>query len=322
MKPGRKPAQPAPRDFGPKPELLWLPVTRLSIDMRYQRSLESRRSQRLVEHIAHNFSWKKFGTLSVSPLGLDAYALWDGQHRVAGARLAGVTEVPCSSNIAPSAAEQAELMVSANRDRVAMHIFSLHHALLMAGDPQHVALADVCRAADVEIVRYPIPASKLLPNQTLAIGALKKIIKLRGDEIAVKALGILRTAYPGVAGALRAHLIEGIATVLATRPGTPIDDIVATLKHDGLRGVEHSIQRRIEATGDAKAAALVAVLEGAGRTRPVAAAPIPPKPKAIKPPPAKGAIRMPDLKPRGAATGSLDVTAALMGDPAPGRPRS
>lgn len=330
MKPGRKPATPSAQDFGPKPELLWLPVHRLSIDMRYQRSLESRRSQALVDRIAAEFRWARFGAVLVSPLAMEAYAVLDGQHRLAGARRNGITEVPCIVIAAPSLADQAELFVAANRDRVAVHSFALHHALVAAGDAQHLTIAEVCRAADVEIVRYPIPATKLQPNQTLAIGTLKKVIKLRGDAITVKALAILRTAYPGLPGALRAHLIEGIATVLATRPATSAENVIDILKHDGLRGIEHAIQRRIEETGDAKAAALVAVLEGAGRTRPINAAPlkvvtkpVAPTPAAAKVPADRGPVRMPDLKPkRDPIQGARDVTAALMGDPAPGRPKA
>jgi hypothetical protein len=337
MKPGRRPDSPPAIDPGPKPTLLWLPISRLTVDLRYQRSLNGRRSQALIKKIAEEFSWKKFGTLSVSPLALESYALWDGQHRTAGARLVGITEVPCSANEAPTMQEQADLFIAANRDRVAVHSFAMHHALVAAGNAEAVTIARVCRDSDVAIARYPIPATKLEPNQTLAIGAIKKAIKLRGEQIAVEALLTLRSAYPNLPGALRAHLIEGLSTLLALNPEITVDRLVDALKRDGLRGIERRVHDIIIEQGESKASAVIIALRTMTGTAPKQAiktnlarlaiaptrvappskvtAPAAPKPKPGKP------ITMPDLKPRALPAGSRDVTAALMGDPDPKRGR-
>lgn len=261
MKPGRRPTQQQWPDPGPKPEAIWVPINRLSVDIRYQRSLEGRRSQALIQHIAANWSYKKAGTLGVSPSAFDNFALWDGQHRWAAAKLRGdIPELLCLSSDAPTVQEQAQLFVDANQDRVKVHMYALHHALVVAGNPERLTIDRVCRDADVEIARYPIPVSNLKPGVTLAVGTIKKVVKLRGEDIAVEALRVLRSAFSDVPGALRAHLIEGIATVLAVDAGAKADRIVTGLKDLGLRGIERRIQEVIMERGDAKAQALVSIL--------------------------------------------------------------
>lgn len=52
-------------DPGKKPQLKWLPVAQLSVDHRYQRTLESRRSQLLVDRIAERFRWGAFAAATV-----------------------------------------------------------------------------------------------------------------------------------------------------------------------------------------------------------------------------------------------------------------
>ncbi|MGH6628848.1 MAG: hypothetical protein ACREB3_03855, partial [Burkholderiales bacterium] len=187
MKPGRRPTDQTWPDPGPKPEAIWVPINRLSVDMRYQRSLEGRRSQILIRDISENWSYKKAGTLGVSPSAFENFALWDGQHRWAAAKLRGdITELLCLSSDAPTLQEQAQLFLDANK-RVNVHIYAMYHASVAAGKPDAVAVANVCRDAGVRIARYPIPASKMDPDITLAVGSIKKAIRLRGEENACQA---------------------------------------------------------------------------------------------------------------------------------------
>src|SRR5258708_26770280 len=97
--------------FGPKPEMRWVPTERCTSDRTYQRTLESRRSQRLIDKIVAEFNWAKFGamlvtevTYNAAPAGRfenaqpsapaapaapaqtePAYAILDGQHRPSAA---------------------------------------------------------------------------------------------------------------------------------------------------------------------------------------------------------------------------------------------
>jgi hypothetical protein len=50
-------AEPPARDFGPRPELTWLPVDRLRIDPGYQRRADLPAGNRLIRKIAEEFDW-------------------------------------------------------------------------------------------------------------------------------------------------------------------------------------------------------------------------------------------------------------------------
>lgn len=294
-------------DFGPKPELRWIPVARLTVDLAYQRSLETRRSQQLIAAIAGGFRWSKFGAVLVAPiesggagrgrpreanadlrrranpapgaaLEHGSYALLDGQHRVAGARQLGIKEVPCIVIEAASTEEQAQAFVGANRDRVAVTPYALHHAMVAAGDPRARAVARVCQAAEVEIPRYPIPVANLKPNQTLALGTIAKAVgPLIGgsdttDEASVViALRILRQRFADVAGALRAHLIQGLVGFLRTHPAAPAEPVLAALQRFDLVELEHRIQQRMQRAPGTRAIAFAALIEE--WTRPARTAP-------------------------------------------------
>lgn len=254
-------------DFGPKPELKWLAVAKLSVDMAYQRSLETRRSQQLVANIAGNFRWSKFGAVLVAPRPLGSFALLDGQHRVAGARQLGIAQVPCIVIEAASKEEQAQAFVGANRDRVAVTPYALHHALVAAGDPRARAIARVCEAADVEIPRYPIPASNLKPNQTLALGTIGKLLGAldHGDQTAhealvMSALTVLRRRYATTQGAIRAHLVQGLVAFLTLHSTAQIDWVVQVMQPYDLLDLEHRVMQRMQRGAGTRAMAFTALL--------------------------------------------------------------
>lgn len=174
-------------DFGPKPTLAWLPIDKVSVDAKYQRDTGSRRSRNLIDKIAAGFRWSRFGVvLAVKHAG--GWYVIDGQHRVEACRLRGIQEVP--SVVLPHATveEAAADFVAINRDRVAVTPLHIHHAQLAAGDPEAKTLERACRAAGVQICRYPVPANKMKPGQTLAVSTIARLVKLRGEAFAVAVL--------------------------------------------------------------------------------------------------------------------------------------
>lgn len=270
----------AARDFGPKPKLDYLPIARLSVDMAYQRSLESERSKALIVRIAAEFDWALFGTVMVAPLEPKgegpssrhggSFELMDGQHRVAGARAAGIKDVPPTIIQAPTLQQRARIFAASNSQRVAMHPFSLHHANVRAGDPIAVAIAQLCAAADVEVPRYPMHRANLKPNQTLALGALKKLAAEGAPSGAdgngavpmgggVRTLSILRAAFPEEAGSLQAHIIMGLREWLRAHAGCDDLAVARTLQDYSLERLEKRIFS-IGLNGARRAAGVVAVL--------------------------------------------------------------
>lgn len=198
---------------GPEPSLAWIEVKRCAVDPRYQRTLESRRSQEIIDRIASDFRWSCFQAVLATMDGKGGFLLLDGQHRVEAARRCGIAKVPAVVVDAGSIAEQAAAFVRANLDRVAVNTFALHHAKIVAGDATHQEIDRACRAAGVSIPRYPIPADKLEPGQTLALATIRSLLIAIGSG---PAAAVLRAVSEGLSGRfLRAPLIKAAAQLFA-----------------------------------------------------------------------------------------------------------
>lgn len=277
------------RDFGAKPVYAELPVAGLAVDSSYQRSIEARRNQGAIERICENFRWPLFGIVTVTK-GLSGYLIIDGQHRTEAAKRLKITSVPCLVVPMLSKKDQALAFVAANRDRVAVTSFAIHHALATAGDERSLALEALCAAAEIEIPRYPIPAASMKPGQTLAIGALSSMLDGRGRDRSVELLGALRRAWPQEKGALRAPLISAVTTMDTIR-GIDAASLERALKRDGMKAFDKACREMLESGGNSKSRTQAAItvisrLMGIGATaieiKPVAAKPaaerIAPKP--------------------------------------------
>jgi hypothetical protein len=105
-------------DPGPKPDLYWLPIDKLDVDPAYQRTLDTKASQKLIQKIADGFRWISFQAILATPVGQGDNKRWliiDGQHRVAAARLRTIENVPAIVVAEASQSEQAAAFVGANR---------------------------------------------------------------------------------------------------------------------------------------------------------------------------------------------------------------
>lgn len=208
---------PAPRhDPGPKPEMAWLPVASLSVDRRYQRSLETLRSRALIRRIAEHFHWSAFQAIVATPTK-GGWLVIDGQHRVEGARGAGILEVPAVVIPAASMAEQARIFVQANSQRVAISPFTLYHARLAADEPSAVRTQAFCVKHGVTIPRYPIPLRALKPGQTLSVAAIERIAN-EGDRAGEKAVALLLRTWPDRPGTLSRLLLTAASLLIEEMP--------------------------------------------------------------------------------------------------------
>lgn len=195
-------------DHGPKPKLQWIPVAQCAVDAKYQRDTGSPRSQNLIAKIVAGFKWSRFGVVLLVRTG-DTYSVIDGQHRVEACRALKLPSVPAVVLPHATVAAAAADFVAINRDRVAVTPLHIHHAQLAAGDPIAVEIDRVCRAAGVEICRYPTPAANLKPGQTLAIATIAKMIRDHAAPRAQAILARLRQARGGdVPGAINAAAIR------------------------------------------------------------------------------------------------------------------
>jgi hypothetical protein len=205
-----------PPSIGRPPKLEWLAIRALVIDPGYQRDIGSR-GRRNVLRIARDFSWSKFSTVIVSPIGGSRYAIVDGQHRVTAAALCGLDKVPCQV-IEANAREQADVFAAVNTVVTAMSPLQVHAAKLAAGDDRARRLADVCKAADVTICRYPVPANKMKTGETLAANKLHGLLEKFGPDVlrlALKCITATRKGYPGL---VRPALVEALCVILEAEP--------------------------------------------------------------------------------------------------------
>jgi hypothetical protein len=220
---------PATFDPGKKPELKWLAVSRCHVDQRYQRSLESRRSQALIDRLVERFKWSAFQAVLAVKDGKGGYFVIDGQHRAEAARRLGIKEVPGVLLEAASLEEQARAFVEANQSRVAINAFALFHARLAAGDEDAAELGRLCRKAGISIPRYPIPADKIKPGETLALGTLAAIAKKQPASIAVLIFQAVAEPYGGIAGALRADFFAAAALLIVGAEAIKRQEIAASI---------------------------------------------------------------------------------------------
>ena len=205
-------------EFGVEPKLMWIDIGKLVVDPRYQRDI-SRQGAKNVVQIARNFSWQRFGTVLVSRVGDDAGDLWaiiDGQHRVTGAAVRGITRVPCMV-IEAGPADQAAAFAAINGLVTKLTPLQIHAARVAAGDEDALELAAICADGGVTICRYPVPADKMLRGETLAVGTLDKLRREVDRKVLVLALKCITATGENV-GLVRTSLVKGLCSVFDSEP--------------------------------------------------------------------------------------------------------
>ena len=197
--------------------LQWIKIADLLVDESYQRPILGK-GRNNVHRIAREFSWACFAPVVVAPVEGGKFTIIDGQHRTTAAALAGFDTVPCQVVIAAQK-EQAAAFKAINGITTPISRMALHAAALVAQEPWAVELTQVCAAAGVELLRYPIPLENQRPGQTMAVGALSKCLKQYGRETLITALQCVTETSNNRPGALTARLIKAVCEVLDTNKG-------------------------------------------------------------------------------------------------------
>lgn len=218
------------KKHGKVPELAWIPVARCDVDRRYQRSMDGKRSQALIERLVDKWHWARCGCLLATRAPNDRFWLQDGQHRSAAAARLGITHLPALVSDDMSVEDQAAAFVGANLDRVALNQFALHHARTIAGDADALAIAEACREAGIRIPRYQPKPKEMKPGDTLAIGTIAALFKKHPREIVRLTLATVADALRGGAGMLRGQVFTAVAALLAAAPETERDDLARRIK--------------------------------------------------------------------------------------------
>lgn len=226
---------PEPHYLGEPPELAWVPVARCVIDPSYQRTLETRRSQDRVAAMAQNFRWEACGAITAARTPDGDFAVIDGQHRVAAARLraekgwGAIAELPAIVYGHISVQEQAAAFVRANTDRVALTNLAIYHAKIVAGDPEATAIAAIVKAAGMTVPRSQPQLAALKPGETLAIGTFGIMWRRHGEALTRLAVGTVAEAWAAHGGCLRAAIFRSVGLILARAAEGTRRDVAAKI---------------------------------------------------------------------------------------------
>jgi ParB-like nuclease domain len=197
---------------GAAPALGWVPIVDLVVDPSYRRPLADK-CARNINRIAAAFSWSRFTPVVVAPWENGKFVIIDGESRATAAALAGFDAVPCQIIVA-SREEQAAAFKAINCTGATVSRMASHAAALRSSDPKAVRLAEVCMRAEVSLLRYPVPVSRQVPGQTMAVGAIAYCLKRYGEETLITALQCVTQTTNNQPGALSARMIKAMCDVL------------------------------------------------------------------------------------------------------------
>jgi hypothetical protein len=201
---------------GPAPSLEWIEVDRLVVDDSYQREI-GRRGALNVNQIAEFFDWSKFAPVIVAPVEGGKFAIVDGQHRTTAAMLRGRKEVPCQV-VQADRAKQAAAYAAVNGSVTKTTAQQLYHAKLAAKDSAALALAEVCSAAGVEILRKNLVRSEIKVGQTYAVTALERCLNVYGRDTLITSLQCITQTADGNPGFVKATIVESLCEALHDVP--------------------------------------------------------------------------------------------------------
>ena len=248
-----------------KPKLEWIKLTSLYIPTDYQRSIKSDASQRNISRIKQNFNWAECGALTVCPLKNSKpqeYAIIDGQHRYKAALLHGeIKELPCVVIDERDMPSQAKNFISINENRVSLHILHKYQAMIMSGDIDAMALADILKKCKIAIASHAFSGSETPPNVTMAVGTLLSMMKTHSEKQVSWALTTITEAYPDKNGMMTANLIRVLVRFIKENPDADKQVMIETLQRLDMETLKKdaSIYRKIE--GGSVVTAMLRVIE-------------------------------------------------------------
>lgn len=215
---------------GTPPSIEWVGIGALEIDDTYQRSTDTKGSQRLIAAIANSWDWGLVDVLKVSQRPDDRRFVIDGQHRRAAATMRGdIFHLPCVVKRCSGPEEEARLFIAANRGRKAMSKLDDFRAAVGSGDEESVLIHGMIEKAGLKVPRHYV-ASAAGPGEIASIVGLQQILRRHGKEVLERVLSLIGEAFPDEVLITPMPMIHAIAHLLAVRrPTIAYDDLFGTL---------------------------------------------------------------------------------------------
>lgn len=210
-------------DLGGRPDLRWLPLASLWVNEEYQRNItEDGRAN--IGRIIEKFSWARFTPLMVADSGDSRFAVIDGQHRfLAAVAHGGIDEVPCAIVQAPELLDQARSFLAINAHRVAVNFFQLHHAGVVAGDPDALHLRSLADTAGLKIPRNNLSGDNWRPYHLRCPKVVLELAKRHGDKPVLAALKLLVQMAEADGEAFSSKVLRGVVSLLLAAPDAETD---------------------------------------------------------------------------------------------------
>jgi hypothetical protein len=229
-----------------------MPVDTLVIDERYQRPVDEKR----VEKIAANFDTRLFGVLEVNQRNGKA-AVFDGQHRLAAARLKGLDKVPCMVHTDLGPQDEAVLFVKLQQERKKIHPVEQFKARVFAGDEDADEIEQIVSACGF-IVAARSGAHAGRQHAIASIRALERAHRVGNLNETLELLGSL---WFGDDKSTEGKLIEGLS-MLEEGYGHRLDiEALSRLRAESPVTVLRRVKGRVQSMGGESGQARIAFEE-------------------------------------------------------------
>lgn len=248
-----------------KPELKWIPVEDLVIDLSYQRDTLGNNSKESINRMKAEFSWHLCGAITVFKTK-NKYAIVDGQHRTEAARANGIEEMPCFIIDEADVTLQAKSFIGINTKRIAITSLASFKAACTAGDEKALKIKQICDECKISIPTRPVKDGRTAPRETYAIATLMKMAS-KYDDVEIKwVLNLIPDAYGPTEGKMRAMIIKALAEFCRLNPevrGDARNRALFILRETDPRKLEEEARSVVKLRGGAMLKVMVEALERA-----------------------------------------------------------
>lgn len=216
-----------------------LPLDKLIVDSAYQRGLDERR----VDKIVDEFDPALLGTLEVSHRNGKS-AIFDGQHRFAALKKLGAKDAPCIVHKGLSVPDEAMLFVRLQTQRKALRPLDRFKARMAAGEEKALEIHKC-----VQKYGYTIAEGGGTQSYIGSVAALDRIYDRGGVELLARTLDLV-SVYKGEPKGTDGHLIEGIAVALHKYKGDKrLEQLPAALEEITAASIVRKALAMLEDTG-------------------------------------------------------------------------
>lgn len=206
---------------GEPPTFEWVNPLDLFVEDEYQRTI-GENGIRLIRRIYSSFRWARFKPpVCVRLDEVDGVLVCiDGQHTATAAAChGGIDKIPVMIVSIADAGERAAAFVGHNTDRVALTSLAIFKGQVASGDEVSLRAEEACRAAGAEILGRAINRhSAETAGATVAVGTLKKIVKMHGAPFLTR---VMRVLVQAGRAPIKSDEIAAVAVIFARVGAVP-----------------------------------------------------------------------------------------------------